>query len=473
MDATAQAELVRSGEATPAELAEAAIARVEATNGEVNAVIHPLFDEGLAAARAELPDGPFKGVPFLLKDLGAAFAGQPLHLGMRYLKDRDFRAPVDTYLAQRFRAAGLVTIGKTNCPELGILPTSEPRAYGPTRNPWDTGRSAGGSSGGSAAAVAAGMVPFAHANDGGGSIRIPASNCGLVGLKPSRQRTSEGPLIGDIMSGLTCELAVTRSVRDAAALLEAVHGPAPGDPYVAPPPLRPYTEEVGADPGTLRIGLWTETTIEQDADPEVVAAARGAAKLLEGLGHEIAEPDMSAIDSIDLVQPFLVRWAAGQAAILDQLGMATGGAIGPADVEPLTWALAEIGRKRYAGEYLAAVGQHQVMGRMFAGLHESGFDLLLSPTMGEPPPPIGAFDDSGPDPMAAFERAFISGCFTAAFNATGQPAISLPLHWTADGLPVGVQLIAPLGREDVLLRVAAQLEQAAPWVDRTPPLFAD
>jgi len=472
LDATAQAELVRRGEATPAELAEAAIARIEATNGRVNAVIHPLFEEGLTAARGELPEGPFTGVPFLLKDLGAAFAGQPLHLGMQFLKDRDFRAPMDSYLAQRFRQAGVVTIGKTNAPELGILPTTEPRAYGATRNPWNLDRSAGGSSGGSAAAVAAGMVPFAHANDGGGSIRIPASNCGLVGLKPSRQRISEGPLIGDIMSGLTCELCVSRSVRDTAALLEAVHGPAPGDPYVAPPPIRPYTEEVGADPGKLRVALWTETVIEQDADPEVVAAARNAARLLEDLGHEVEEPDLAPIQSIDLVQPFLVRWAAGQAAALDQFGVIGGSAIGPEDVEPLTWALAEIGRKHHSGEYLAAVGQHQVMSRMFAGLHESGFDLLLSPTMGEPPPPIGTFDDSGPEPMAAFERAFLSGCFTAAFNATGQPAISLPLHWTDDGLPVGVQLIAPLGREDLLLRVASQLEQAAPWADRTPPLFA-
>jgi amidase len=472
IDATAQAQLVRDGEASAAELAEAAIARIEAVDGEINAVIHPLFEEGLAAANGELHDGPFKGVPFLLKDLGAAFAGQPLHMGMQYLKDRDFRAPMDTYLAQRFRQAGLVTIGKTNCPELGILPTSEPRAYGPTRNPWDTGRSAGGSSGGSAAAVAAGMVAIAHANDGGGSIRIPASNCGLVGLKPSRQRITEGPLVGDIMSGLTCELCVSRSVRDTAALLEAVHGPAPGDPYVAPPPLRPYTEEVGADPGRLRIALWTESAIEAEADPEVVAAARGAAKTLEGLGHEIEEPDLATIRSIDLVQPFLVRWAAGQAAILDQLGIATGNVIGPDDVEPLSWALAELGRRHSAGEYLAAVGQHQVMSRMFAGVHESGFDLLLSPTMGEPPPPLGSFDDSGPDPMAAFERAFIDGCFTAAFNATGQPAISLPLHWSEDGLPIGVQLVAPLGREDLLLRVAAQLEQAVPWADRTPLVFA-
>jgi amidase len=472
LDATAQAELVRKGEASAAELAEAAIARIEAVNGEVNAVIHPLFEEGLAAARGDLPDGPFKGVPFLLKDLGAAFAGQPLHLGMGYLKERDFHAPVDTYLAERFRAAGLVTIGKTNCPELGILPTTEPRAYGPSRNPWNLERSTGGSSGGSAAAVAAGMVPMAHANDGGGSIRIPAANCGLVGLKPSRQRTSEGPLVGDFMSGLTAELCVSRSVRDTAALLEAVHGPAPGDPYVAPSPERPYTEEVGADPGKLRVALWTETLIEQEADPVVVAAAQGAAMSLEELGHEVEEPDLSALQSIEMIEPFLVRWAAGQAQALDQLGTVGGSPIEREDVEPLTWALAEIGRSRSAGEYLAAVGQHQVLSRMLAGVYESGFDLLLTPTLGEPPPPLGSFDDSGPDPMAAFERAFISGCFTAAFNATGQPAISLPLHWSDDDLPIGVQLAAPLGREDVLLRVAAQLEQAVPWPDRTPPTFA-
>jgi len=468
LDATAQAELIRNGEASPAELVEAAIARVEATNGEVNAVIHELFDEGLEAARGELPDGPFRGVPFLLKDLGAAFAGQPLHMGMRYLKERDFRAPVDTFLAQRFRAAGLVTIGKTNAPELGILPTTEPRAYGPTRNPWDLGRSAGGSSGGSAAAVAAGMVPFAHANDGGGSIRIPASNCGLVGLKPSRQRISEGPLVGDIMSGLTTELCVSRSVRDTAALLEAVHGPAPGDPYVAPPPSRPYTDEVGADPGKLRIALSTETIIDREAEPEVIAGARAGAKALEDLGHTVEETEMSMLESLPVIEPFLTRWAAGQAQVLDQLSVVGGAPITADDVEPLTWALAEIGRQRSAGEYLAAVGLHQALGRMFAGLYESGFDLLLTPTMGEPPPPLGSFDDSGADPMDAFHRAFIDGCFTAAFNATGQPAISLPLHWTEDGLPVGVQLVAPLGREDVLLRVAAQLEQAVPWADRIP-----
>jgi amidase len=472
LDATAQADLVRAGEATPVELTEAAIARIEALNGEVNAVIHPLFEQGLEEARGSLPDGPFKGVPFLLKDLGAAFAGQPLHMGMGFLERHDFRAPADTFLAQRFRAAGLVTIGKTNTPELGILPTTEPRTYGPTRNPWHGGHSAGGSSGGSAAAVAAGMVPIAHANDGGGSIRIPASNCGLVGLKPSRQRISEGPLVGDIMSGLTVELCVSRSVRDTAALLEAVHGPAPGDPYVAPPPERPYTEEVGADPGRLRIAIWDEPAGEIEAHPEVLAATGVAAGALEDRGHTVERPDLSAMMAVDIVESFLTRWAAGQAAVLSQLGTVTGSEIGPDDVEPLTWALAELGRKRSAGEYLEAVGLHQAATRMFAGIHESGFDLLLTPTMGEPPPPLGSFDDSGPDPMAAFGRAFASGCFTAIFNATGQPAISLPLHWSAEGLPVGVQLVAPLGREDLLLRVASQLEQAVGWAGRTPDLFA-
>src|SRR3954468_12510569 len=285
LDATAQAELVSSGEASPTELVDAAIARVEALNPELNAVIHDLSEEGRQAAAGELPDGPFKGVPFLFKDIGAALAGQPFHLGSRGLKEVDFRIPVDTYLGQRFRDAGFVTIGKTNVPELGILPTTEPVAYGPSKNPWDTSRSTGGSSGGSAAAGASGMVAVAHANDGGGSIRIPAAANGLVGLKPTRQRTSEGPLVGDNLSGLTAELVVAKSVRDAASILEAVHGPAPGDPYVAPAPSRPYTDELEADPKGLRIGLMTQQVIAQDVDPEVVAAAKRAGELLESIGH--------------------------------------------------------------------------------------------------------------------------------------------------------------------------------------------
>jgi amidase len=475
MDATAQAELVRSGDASPAELVDAAIARVEALNPELNAVIHPLFEQGRAAAADGLPDGPFRGVPFLFKDIGAMLAGQPLHLGMRALKAIDFRAPLDSYLGQRFRDAGLVTIGKTNVPELGILPTAEPKAYGATRNPWDTARSSGGSSGGAAVAVASGMVPMAHANDGGGSIRIPASHCGIVGLKPTRQRISEGPVTGDNMSGLTAELVVSRSVRDVAAILDAVQGPAPGDPYVAPPPARPYLQELEADTGELRIALSTSSAAQIEIEPAAVDAATDAAKLLESLGHSISERGLTEITGgggDELVDTFMTRWMGGQASSLDQLGAVIGRELGPDDVEPLTWALAEEGRRRSAGDYLTAVSRHNHVTRAISAMFVSGIDLLLTPTTGEPAPALGTYDDSGPDPLDAIRRAFKTAAFSGIFNATGHPAISLPLHWTDDGLPIGAQLVAPHGREDLLIRVAAQLERARPWADRTPPVFA-
>jgi amidase len=475
MDATAQAELVRTGGASPTELVEAAIARVEELNPQLNAVIHELYEEGRAAAANPLPDGPFRGVPFLFKDIGAALAGQPFHLGMNLLKQIDFRAPVDTYLAQRFHGAGLVTIGKTNTPELGIVPTTEPVAYGPTRNPWDLERTPGGSSGGSAAAVASGMVPIAHANDGGGSIRIPASHCGLVGLKPTRQRISEGPLVGDNISGLTAELVLARSVRDVAAMLDAVHGPAPGDPYVAPPPERPYVDELEAEPGRLRIALVTSSAAEIEVEAAVIEAARDAAELAESLGHSVSERGLAEAsfgDGGELVESFMVRWEAGQAATLATLERVLGRPIRAEEVEPLTWALAEAGRQHGAGEYLMAVGLHQLVSRVIGGWLAGEFDLLLTPSVGEPPPPLGSYDDSGPDPMAAIRRAWPTAAFSGIFNATGQPAISLPLHWTEDGLPVGVQLVAALGREDLLIRVAAQLERARPWAHRTPPVFA-
>ena len=476
IDATAQAELVRNGDVSPQELVEEAIGRVEALNPQVNAVIHELYEEGRAAAGTSLPDGPFRGVPFLFKDIGAALAGQPLHLGTQVLKDIDFRAPVDTFLGVRLRDAGFVTIGKTNVPELGILPATESRAYGAARNPWDLDHTPGGSSGGAAAAVASGMVAIAHANDGGGSIRIPASHCGLVGLKPSRQRISEGPLAGDTMSGMISELAVTRSVRDAAALLDAVAGPAPGDPYVAPSPERPYVEELGIEPGPLRIGLVTTSAEGIEVDPVVVAAAQAAGALLESLGHGIEErrlTDAAPGVGEELVPSFMVRWAAGQAALLSTLARVIGRPFTADDVEPLTWALAEDGRERGAGEYLEAVGMHQLVGRIIGTWLDSDLDLLLTPTVGEPPPPLGTYDDSGPDPMAAIRRAFPTGAFSGIFNATGQPGISLPLHWTEDRLPVGVQLVGPLGGEGLLIRVAAQLERARPWADRRPPLFAE
>jgi amidase len=472
MDATAQAELVSSGEASPLELADAAIERIERLNPELNAVIHPLFEQGRAAAANRLPEGPFKGVPFLFKDIGAALKDQPLHMGMRALREADFRAPVDTYLGARFRDAGFVTLGKTNVPELGILPTTEPDTYGPTRNPWDLQRSPGGSSGGAAAAVASGMVPVAHANDGGGSIRIPAAACGLVGLKPSRQRISEGPLVGDNLSGLTCELIVSRSVRDTALVLDAVHGPAPGDPYVAPAPRRPYADELEETTGRLRIGFATHSLAGLDVDPAVVEATREAASLLGSLGHEVEESSPGGFEDMALLETFMVRWAAGQAATLALLSRVLGRELGADDVEPLTWALAEQGMRISAADYLSAVNRHQLMSRLVAGWFDQGFDLLLTPTMGEPPTPLGTFDDDGDDPMRAIERAKMTAAFAGAYNATGQPAISVPLCWTEEGLPIGIQLVAPLGGEDVLIRIAAELERAKPWAERTPPVFA-
>jgi amidase len=477
LDATAQAELVRSGEVSAAELVEAAIERCERLNPEINAVIHPLYDEGRAASSNGQGEGPFAGVPFLLKDLGAAYAGQPLHMGMRVLKEAGFQAPVDTFLAERFRAAGLVTIGKTNTPELGILPTTEPDAYGATRNPWDIERTPGGSSGGSAAAVAAGLVPVAHANDGGGSIRIPASCCGLVGLKPTRQRISEGPLTGDNLSGLTAELIVSRSVRDTAAVLDAVHGPAPGDPYVAPPPARAYVDELDANPNGLRIGFTTTPPLEVEVDPACEAAVADAARLLESLGHHVdASAPTDALlgeGAVDVGDTFLTRWAAGQTMILDTIGALLGRPITSDEVEPLTWALAELGRARSAGRYLEDVAVHQTLSRVIAAWYEDGgYDLLLTPTMAERPALLGSWDDGGERPMDAFERSYPAGAFTAIFNLTGQPAISLPLYWSDDGLPVGVQLVAPFGREDLLIAIAAQLERARPWAERTPPVFA-
>src|SRR5215813_12130640 len=291
LDAMAQAELVRRGEVTPRELVDAAIARVEKLNPTLNAVITPLFDKARAQANSpNLPNGPFRGVPFLLKDLGCHSAGDPYHEGMRFLRQAGWTAENDTYMAAKLRAAGFIFLGKTNTPELGSLPTTEPQAYGPTRNPWDITRSTGGSSGGSAAAVAAGIVPVAHANDGGGSIRIPASECGLVGLKPSRGRVSWGPEYGELWQGLAVEHVVSRSVRDTAALLDVVAGPMPGDPYFAPPPIRPFREEVGAEPGRLRIGMMSRVSGGRtQVHPDCVAATTEAARLLESLGHHVEE----------------------------------------------------------------------------------------------------------------------------------------------------------------------------------------
>jgi amidase len=448
MDATDQAELVRSGKASPSELVEAAIARIEKVNPELNAVIHPLFEEARREAAGELPAGPFRGVPMVLKDLLCFSAGHPFHEGMRFLKEQDWTEEEDQYLAAKFRTAGFVFVGKTNTPELGILPACEPDAHGATRNPWNTAHSTGGSSGGSAAAVASGMVPVGHANDGGGSIRIPASECGLVGLKPTRARTSLGPELGDMFGGLVSEHVVTRSVRDSAAILDAVHGPMPGDPYAAPPPARPFLEEVGAETGRLRVGILTSAP-GAPVHPDCVAAAEDAGRLLESLGHTVEAEHPKAMDDPEVTQQFITFWSAGNAWSLDYWSRKTGRSIGPDDVEPLTWALCEMGRSFSAPQWLSA-----------------------REWLAEPPPLLGEFDSPADNPLQGLFRAAGLVPFTPAFNITGQPGVSLPLSWNDAGLPIGVQLVSAFGREDVLLRVSAQLEQARPWADRVPPTHA-
>ncbi|MGO9559176.1 MAG: amidase [Acidimicrobiales bacterium] len=471
MDATAQAELVRSGEVSPGELVDAAIDRIERLNPELNAVITPLFESARAAAGGGAVDGPFGGVPFLLKDLLCHSAGDPMYEGMAFLRDQGHIEEHDTYLASRFRAAGFIFVGKTNTPELGILPTTEPLAFGPTRNPWDTDRSTGGSSGGSAAAVASGMVPAAHANDGGGSIRIPASECGLVGLKPTRARTSLGPEFGDMMGGLVCEHVVTRSVRDSAAILDAVGGPGVGDPYAAPPPRRPYAEEVGADPGHLRIGLMTTATTGE-VHPDCIAAATGTARLLESLGHTVEQSHPAALDDSDFTGNFITLWSVGNAWNVDYWDRKYHREITEPEVEPLTWALVSMGRSFTGPQYLSAVEWLQSFSRSVQQWWADGYDLLLTPTIAEPPPTLGQFDSPADNPLAGLFRAGALVPFTPQFNVTGQPAISLPLSWNSEGLPIGSQLVGHFGGEDLLIRVAAQIEQAHPWADRRPQVHA-
>lgn len=473
LDATAQADLVRRGEATPRELVDAAIARIEKLNPRLNAVIHARFEAARAeAASRELPDGPFRGVPFLMKDLGGPSAGDPFHSGMAFLKRAGWRADHDAHVTAKLRRAGLVILGRTNTPELGLLPTTEPAAYGATRNPWDPTRSSGGSSGGSAAAVASGMVPAAHASDGGGSIRIPAAHCGLVGLKPTRGRLSFGPDLGERWNGFSAEGVVTRSVRDTAALLDVMAGAMPGDPYTAPPPAEPFGDAARRAPGRLRIGLFARGPRDMALHPDCAAAVRDAAALLASLGHAVEESHPEALDDPAFPGMFVTVVSCNTARALDAQAEATGRPLGQADVEPLTWALAEAGRRTAAPQLLATLQRVHAFGRRLAAWWASGFDLLLTPTCAEPPPPLGHFAGPPENQVAGLLRAAPFGAYTSAFNASGQPAISLPLAWSADGLPIGVQLVAATGGEALLLQVAAQLEAARPWAGRRPEVHA-
>jgi len=467
MDATDQAALVAEGAVTPSELLEAAIERIERSNPSLNAVVIEWFDHARSvAADPALPDGPFRGVPFLLKDLYTNFAGQTMSNGNVALKEAAKIDTTDTTLVARFKATGLVIAGRTNTSEMGSLPTAQPLAWGPTRNPWGLDRTSGGSSGGAAAAVAAGMVPFANASDGGGSIRIPASCCGLVGLKPSQGRTTVGPARAEV--GLGVELCVSRTVRDTARLLDAVRGPGVGDAVIAPAPQRPYVEELGAESGRLRIGLLDVHPRGGFLHEDCVTAVRAAASMLEGLGH-IVEPAWPAcLADGTLAEKFMALWAVQLAMAARQFGQTLGRELTADDIEPVNWVHVERARRLTAVDYAAAEVAGWAFRRTLQQWWADGWDLLLTPTVAEPPLPLTEFENNPEHPTAPMRRAGQFAAFTPPFNMSGQPAISLPLHRNAEGLPVGIQLAAAYGREDILIRVASQLEAAHPWLSERP-----
>ena len=468
LDGIGQAELVRRREVTSLELVEAAIERIERLNPTLNAVVTPMYDEARAVASGPLPDGRLAGVPFLLKDFLAEYAGVRFTEGTEFLSD--YVPAEDSELVRRYKAAGLVFVGKTNTPEFAIGPTTEPRLFGPTRNPWDTSRTPGGSSGGAAAAVAAGMVAIAHGNDAGGSIRQPAACCGVFGLKPTRGRNPLGPHYGDIFSGLVSEHVLTRSVRDSAAVLDATSAPDVGDPYPAPPPARPFLDEVGADPGSLRIAFSGEPLLGTEVHQDCLGALRDAADLCSGLGHRVEEA-APVIDGQALWQAFTTVLAAGFAWGISDWARRTGRTPTPEQFEPFVWSYTERGRSLSASDYLLAVQDLQAVARQVARFFES-YDVWLTPTLGEPPVPLGTFAFDGGDPFEVRRRMTRFSAFSYLSNVTGQPAMSVPLYWNADGLPLGSHFAGRFGEEGTLFRLAAQLESARPWTHRRPLVSA-
>jgi amidase len=460
LDATAQAALVRAGEVSARELVTAALERVEELDPQLHAVVASWPDRALA--EAESATGPFAGVPFLLKDLVVEVAGTPFREGSRFLSG--YVSTYDSELVVRLRKAGLVVLGRTATPEFGMVPTCEARVYGePVRNPWDLARSTSGSSGGSAAAVASGMVPMAHGNDLGGSLRFPASACGLFGLKPTRARNPLGPEYGDAIGGWAVEHALTRSVRDSAALLDATAGPMPGDPYIAPPLARPLAQEVGADPGRLRIAWSARLPDGSLGHPSAVAAVTDAAALLASLGHEVVEADLPGLDG-GVGEAIGTVFDAATAWILAYWVRRLGRAPEPDELEPITRSYWESGQRVSAAAYLEAVERLQRFSRVVAGFL-GGYDGWLTPTMSAPPRLLGTItgSDTGADTVAYP---------LVVANLTGNPAMSVPLHWTPEGLPMGVHVLGRYGDEATLVRLAAQLEQARPWADRWPAVSA-
>ena len=483
LDATGQAELLRDGKISPTELVDLAIGAVERVNPKLNAVIHPRFERARTEAKgakrptptgsASSTDGTFSGVPIVVKDLNCQIKGEPYHLGTRFLKNRQYVATHDSYLYERLRRAGFIAIGRTNVPEFGSTITTEPLAYGPARNPWNTEHSTGGSSGGSAATVAAGCVAVGHANDGGGSIRIPASECGLVGLKPSKGRVSLGPALGESWIGGVVEGCVTRSVRDTARVMDVLSGYEAGDPNTPPLPMRPYASEVGADTGRLRIGLLSGALLPGGMDhPEARESVVAAGRLLESLGHHVEVAHPSALDDAAFGDMFLAIVIAHIANDVAALEKQFGVSLTTDDIEPGNHLMAQFGNATNVVTYLSAVTWVQTWTREVVSWWmprdgKQGFDVLVTPTLAGPPPKIGVL--SGDDSTDRIREIMQ---YTAQFNMTGQPAISLPLHTSTDGLPMGVQFVGAPYREDVLIRLAAQLESAAPWSARRPAVHA-
>jgi amidase len=464
-DGLGLAELVRMREVAATEILEAAIARIERLNPTLNAVVTKVYDEARSEAETLDADAPFAGVPFLLKDLGGAQAGVPLSAGSRFFAHA--AAPADAEIVKRHKRAGLMILGRTNTPEFGLSATTEPVLFGPTRNPWDPTRTAGGSSGGSAAAVAARMVPLAHASDGGGSIRIPAACCGLFGLKTTRNRNTLAPYAGESLAGCSVEHVVSRSVRDSAAALDATAGPAPGDPYFAPPPARPFLAEVGAPPGRLRIALTIKAFGGAPVHRDCVAATEAAARLCEELGH-IVEQAAPAFDVEGLDANYNRIFAVGATANIQLRARAIGKELSPEAFERVTWAMIEMGRSISAPDYVMMINRLHGISREIAAFFET-YDALLTPTLAEPPVELGVLDMMSQDLAAYTERLWRFTPFTYAFNVTGQPAMSVPLSWNAAGLPIGVHFVGRYGDEATLFRLAGQLEEARPWADRRPP----
>lgn len=468
MDATAQAELVRGGQISPLELVDAAIRRIEKVNPQLNAVVWERFEKAREEARSkDLPKGPFTGVPFLTKDLGCTIKGEPDSQGSRFVKKHGYIAGVTTELARRIKASGFINLGRTNTPEFGAVGTTEPLAWGPTHNPWDLTRTPGGSSGGSCAAVAALLVPAAHGSDGGGSIRLPASACGLVGLKGTRGRVNMWPST-EWLTPVSVHGFQTRTVRDLAACMDFASGSLPGDPMPPPDPARAYASEVGADPGKLRIGLWNELppTVEGKIDPECRRAAEEAGKLLESLGHHVELAHPAILDDPKASTIFPRIWPVRLLAALQSVERKLGKTARPDDLDPDTQYWIDRARGVPASDYVVALEDMDEFTRAFAGWWHSGFDILVTATTGIIAPKLG---EHGLDP-ARFSVAARWWPYTPFFNMSGQPAMTVPLHWTPEGVPVGVHLGAAWAREDVLFRLAAQLEQARPWAGRIPPV---